>query len=475
MPGTARTAAPGLPTERGGRPLVWVCIVVAVLLALGGVAAVLARFDERHGSEFLSGVTVNGIAIGGMDFDAAYRLLAVSIEDPLDRPVTVSAGGQTFSVTPRQLGATTDLERRLREATALHRTMPVSKRVWHRLTGSPVHARFQVSPSVDETPVGVFVNQVAAAVDAPAKNSAPALAAGDTLQFSPAVPGRALDRVGAGRQIVAAMRKGETSADLTVTPVAPATTPESFSDVLVIKIGDNKLLHFHRSQLVKTYEVAAGSRRYPTPKGGFKIVSKRFRPTWVNPAKYSGGWGAGLPARIGPGPGNPLGTRALDLNVGGIRIHGTSNHASIGYNVSHGCIRMRMPEVEELFDLVGVGTPVLILQTADLRSQPVPAAPTLEDLAEADGTQIPGVPAAPAPAPPPVPVPTVPTVPTLPAPPGAPGAVTPATPESPDPNAPGQAPTQAPTPAPTPGATPQAPFQVPVSNGPHAALPARAG
>lgn len=457
MPAPARTIAPGAGGGGGSQRLVvWVCLAAAVLVASAGAAAAAARFDQRHASEFLPGVTVDGIAIGGMGFDAAYRLLSSSIEDPLDRPVTVTADERTFSVTPRQLGARTDLRRLLREAAALHRTMPISKRVWHRLTGSPVQARFDVTASVDETPVGAFVNHVAAAVDVPAKSSTPALAAGDTLQFSPAAPGRALDRAGAGQQILTAMRKGKTRADLEVTPVAPATTPESFPNVLVVKIGENKLLHFHGGQLVKTYDVAAGSRKYPTPKGLFRIVSKRFRPTWVNPAKYSGGWGASLPAKIGPGPGNPLGTRAMDLSVGGIRIHGTSNDSSIGYNVSHGCIRMRMSEVEELFELVGVGTPVLVVQTADLRSQPEPQPPTLEDLAEADGTQIPGVAPVPAPAGPVVPVP-----------PGIPGAVPPATPGAPAP--------AIPTPAPTPGPTNPAPARGPVSNAVHpaAAVPSR--
>jgi hypothetical protein len=219
--------------------------------------------------------------------------------------------------------------------------------------------------------------------------------------------------------------------------------------------------------------VATGSRRYATPKGTFKIVNKRFRPTWVNPAKYSGGWGAGLPAKIGPGPGNPLGTRALDLNVGGIRIHGTSNAASIGYNVSHGCIRMHMPEVEELFELVGVGTPVVILQTGAYRSQPAPSAPTIEDLAGADGTQIPGVAPAPAPVAPPVPVPD-PAAPAVPPPPGpatagtpdgaaGAGGTAPPLPAEPAPSpAPSPTPAVPPTPPVQPPAQPQVPAPVPV-------------
>jgi hypothetical protein len=162
-------------------------------------------------------------------------------------------------------------------------------------------------------------------------------------------------------------------------------------------------------QLVKTYDVATGLPKYPTPRGQFKIVNKRFRPTWVNPAKGSGEWGANLPARIPPGPQNPLGTRAMDLNSRGIRIHGTSAVGSIGFNASHGCIRMRMSDVEELFSLVDVGTPVLIVQSGPFRPQSgARTSSALDALAESDGTAIPGQSAGRPPAPPPVAPPPAP-------------------------------------------------------------------
>jgi lipoprotein-anchoring transpeptidase ErfK/SrfK len=68
-----------------------------------------------------------------------------------------------------------------------------------------------------------------------------------------------------------------------------------------------------------------------------------------------------MPAYIGPGPNNPLGTRAMNLSIGGIRIHGTPDSGSIGGPASHGCIRMYMHDAEELFDIIDVGTPVLIV------------------------------------------------------------------------------------------------------------------
>jgi len=89
-------------------------------------------------------------------------------------------------------------------------------------------------------------------------------------------------------------------------------------------------------------------------------VQKRYRPTWSNPAPN--GWGKGMPASIPPGPSNPLGTRALNLNASGIRIHGTNKDGSIGRAASHGCMRMHRWDIEDLYERVEVGTPVLIVR-----------------------------------------------------------------------------------------------------------------
>ncbi len=108
----------------------------------------------------------------------------------------------------------------------------------------------------------------------------------------------------------------------------------------------------------KVYPVATGQPSFPTPQGSWEVVYKRMNPTWTNPAKD--GWGADMPASIPPGPGNPLGTRAMSLNASGILIHGTYASYSIGHYASHGCIRMLLSDVEALYPQVPEGTPVLI-------------------------------------------------------------------------------------------------------------------
>ena len=95
----------------------------------------------------------------------------------------------------------------------------------------------------------------------------------------------------------------------------------------------------------------------PTPAGRFHIVVKWVNPWWYPPASP---WAAGE-SPVPPGPGNPLGTRWMGLSAPGVGIHGTPQPQSIGYSLSHGCIRMLIPEAEWLFNHVDVGTTVFIV------------------------------------------------------------------------------------------------------------------
>ena len=94
----------------------------------------------------------------------------------------------------------------------------------------------------------------------------------------------------------------------------------------------------------------------PSPSGTWRIVDKQRNPWWRPPDSE---WAKDAKP-IPPGPGNPLGTRWMGLDAAAVGIHGTPDAASIGYSASHGCIRMRVPEAEWLFEQVELGTPVVI-------------------------------------------------------------------------------------------------------------------
>ena len=126
---------------------------------------------------------------------------------------------------------------------------------------------------------------------------------------------------------------------------------------IVILRTSNKLLLFSGTKFVRTFGIATGQAAYPTPLGDFEIVIKQRNPWWTPPPSK---WAADSQP-IPPGPGNPLGTRWMGLSAPYVGIHGTPDAASIGYSASHGCIRMRIPDAEWLFNHVMVGTPVFII------------------------------------------------------------------------------------------------------------------
>ena len=127
---------------------------------------------------------------------------------------------------------------------------------------------------------------------------------------------------------------------------------------ILVRTGENKLYLYRNGAIVKEWPVATGAPGYGTPLGQWQITQKVANPTWYNPGSA---WARGMPARIGPGPNNPLGTHALQLSAPAILIHGTPDRSSMGYNVSHGCIRMLQENELELAELVDVGTPVVVV------------------------------------------------------------------------------------------------------------------
>ncbi len=351
--------------------------VVAVGVAGAGVGAVWA-YDRSTDDKFLPGVRVDGVDVEGQEPAEVVESTDARLRADGDKRVAMSAGAAKASPSLQDLGLGSDTTAVVARAEADGRSMGMFRRVWHRLLDKPVNRNYDVRLRVDRGRATAVMAGLAKQVDRPPVDAKVVDTPNDMIGFAPAVPGQALDqKVGQDRLLEVAERlaNGETTAnasvDVPVTALQPKVT--GFADVILIRTGENRLYHYENGALARTYTVATGTAQYPTPKGRFQITLKRFRPTWVNPDPS--GWGASLPASIPPGPGNPLGTRALNLNAPGIRIHGTSNVASLGTNASHGCIRMSIPDSEALFDRVEAGTLVIIRQ-GPTPAKPAPAVPS---------------------------------------------------------------------------------------------------
>jgi L,D-transpeptidase ErfK/SrfK len=139
--------------------------------------------------------------------------------------------------------------------------------------------------------------------------------------------------------------------------------PASSHDGLIINLPEKKLYHFTKGRLLKTYGVAVGKPSTETPMGNYSILYKTEAPEWHVPLsiqKEMAASGKEVKTVVPPGPGNPLGNWWMAIG-NGIGIHSTNAPASIGYSVSHGCIRMRPRSAQELFKKVKVKTPVKII------------------------------------------------------------------------------------------------------------------
>jgi L,D-transpeptidase ErfK/SrfK len=147
------------------------------------------------------------------------------------------------------------------------------------------------------------------------------------------------------------MRRKQTMQAMRLLAILATAANEVFAESatrrLIVSIPDRKIVLMEVGQVVKVYPIAVGKKSTPSPHGNFRIVSRVVKPTWYQPGKL-----------VGPGPGNPLGTRWMGLGYKGYGIHGTNLPNSIGKAASHGCIRMRNQDVEELFELVRVGDSV---------------------------------------------------------------------------------------------------------------------
>jgi lipoprotein-anchoring transpeptidase ErfK/SrfK len=285
-----------------------------------------------------AGVTIAGaVFVGGLSPAQATE----AVKQHFARPLTLRFGKVTLRVTPRQIGASAYVGDAVKRARIVQ-------------PGANVPLKVKApKPSIER-----YVRTLGRRFDRQAANSELSLRNGKPYVTREKV-GRRLRQLPV---VSAIFRSVKTHARdpiaLRADPIRPSVTRTSIGHVIVIRRGTNRLYLYDGMKLRRTFGVATGESRYPTPLGEFEIVVKWRNPWWYPPQSD---WAKDAKP-IPPGPGNPLGTRWMGISSPAVGIHGTPDPASIGYSVSHGCIRMLIPEVEWLFNQVDVGTPVYILR-----------------------------------------------------------------------------------------------------------------
>jgi lipoprotein-anchoring transpeptidase ErfK/SrfK len=281
-------------------------------------------------------VTIAGVAVAGLaPADATAAVMAAFMQ-----PVKIQYGRTRILAAPDVVGASADVNGAVAKA----------------LVAQPGTA-LPLPVTVDAAATAAFVAQLAQRFDRPAVDSRLVLRRLRPF-VSIAKKGTKLDQRTLVRALVAeltANRRGPVVLQPKI--LKPKVTRGSFGPVIVIRRAANRLFLYRGMRFWREFPVATGQTRYPTPLGRFRIVTKWRNPWWYPPASP---WAKGQKP-IPPGPDNPLGTRWMGLSAPGVGIHGTPSPGSIGYSVSHGCIRMLIPDAEWLFNRVRIGTAVFIV------------------------------------------------------------------------------------------------------------------
>jgi lipoprotein-anchoring transpeptidase ErfK/SrfK len=332
-----------------------ITLITVLFLVCAASAAALA--DDLLRRDYMpTGATIDKNAVGGLSRAEALAVVEQKVKGPLLAPATVTFEGKSLTLDPVTY-VTVDVEGMLDEALAPKVDAPVYSRVLARVTSAPVGVAVARKMKIDEVKLAAWLESTNPQVAVPAVDASLSVVTG-MLRIIPDVDGAMIDTATASAAVSKALIDGVKSVALPVKVIEPRLAVETLGKTIFVKLRQRKLWLYNGDQLEKEYPIAIGMPGFPTPRGNYKIINKRRNPGWSNPGSA---WAKSMPPSIPPGPSNPLGTRALDLDSPGIRIHGTNKNYSIGTAASHGCMRMHRWDIEDLFERVPVGTRVIIL------------------------------------------------------------------------------------------------------------------
>jgi lipoprotein-anchoring transpeptidase ErfK/SrfK len=330
------------------------------LLALGAVAAY--AYDSSQDDTIADGVTIAGVDVGGMNANEAERAVRRQLLAPLRHSLKVGYDGESWALSGKQLKVHADIDGAVEEALDQSRDGSLPERIVRYVSGGEVDESVSADVTYSQPAINRFVREVADAINQEPQDAS-VEAAGAELVVVPAEYGRKLRDNLLTRQLNAAVLNA--SADHTIAARTHSTAPgvtgkevaSEYPTYLTLDRSTYTLRFWKDLKLAKTYTVAVGQEGLETPEGLYAIQEKQENPTWNVPESD---WAGSLAGQsIPPGPSNPIKARWMGIYEGA-GIHGTEETYSLGTAASHGCVRMAIPDVEELYDLVEVGTPIYI-------------------------------------------------------------------------------------------------------------------
>jgi lipoprotein-anchoring transpeptidase ErfK/SrfK len=325
-----------------------VLLVVALAAAVPAVASAAKKQAPKDPTNVPAGVTAGGVDLSGLTLADAQARLEGAIGPKANADLTLGAAGKPWKLNPAkdaklQFDALTTAKRAIRAK-------------------APGDVGLKLSHS--KLSVRAWVAGVAGKVAKAPRNATVKITL-THIYRKRAAHGRALDQKAVATQVDAALDDGVTAPRTLHTALVKTSPKVNINDlakvygtVITVDKAHFKLRLFKNLKFKKAYGVAVGQPAYPTPTGLFHIQDKQVDPVWSVP---NSPWAGELQGTTvdGGSAANPLKARWMGI-VNGVGIHGTGEDYSIGSAASHGCIRMHVADVKDLFTRVPVGTPVLI-------------------------------------------------------------------------------------------------------------------
>ena len=322
-------------------------------------------YDASRDDLIADGITVGGVNVGGMRASEARVAIDRQLAAPLRAPLVVKHGDRRFRLTAAKARLRVASERMVQEALEKSREGNVLSRTVRELTGEkPEQAALPPRLSYSRRAVTKLVKRVEGEVNRPARD-AEVTFSGSSLGTVEGQTGIAVKTAKLRRAVRSelVLPDADRVVEVSTKTVEPEVTSEELASkypyVITVDRPSFKLHFWKNLKRVKSYTVAVGAAGYDTPSGLYHVQNKAVNPAWTMP---NSDWVA--PAdrgKIVPGgtPQNPLKARWMGI-YNGAGIHGTDSVGSLGSAASHGCIRMAIPDVIELYDQVPVSTPVYI-------------------------------------------------------------------------------------------------------------------
>lgn len=341
-------------------------IACAIVLGLLGVLMLgMYAYDRARGDRLAQGIRIDGVPVGGLSTAAATAKVRGRVAASMERPVLVRYGSHTWELSPRSAGVAVDVAGTVARALAASREGSIFTRTWRGLSGGKVSRDLPLRVSYSQSAVSGFVAEVRQAINVQPQDATVQPSAGGLTQVAQR-NGIAVEQKRLTGRIVQALRSPSARRTLSAPTLVrrPAVTTSTLASrypaYIVVDRSSFRLFFYQHLKLADTYEIAVGMQGLETPPGLYHVQWKQVNPPWYVPKSA---WAGALAGKtIPPGPEDPLKARFMSFD-GGAGIHGIapSEYSSIGHDASHGCVRMRIPDVIALYSRTPVGTPVYII------------------------------------------------------------------------------------------------------------------